>query len=132
MNTPALITALAAIVVIAVVIFLLRQEQKEQVSAEDLQKRIDQGERILLVDVRSAQEYADGHIPDAILLPHKGLPDSMNEISTQHDQVIVLYCERGPRALLAQNALTGAGFLSVLHLEGDMSGWRANGLPVEK
>ena len=48
------------------------------------------------------------------------------------DAGIVVYCERGGRAAQATDLLLSAGFRNLSHLEGDMSGWRADDLPIER
>ncbi len=61
------------------------------------------------------------------------LPSRIDEVRNlgKKDKIIV-YCERGVRANIAEETLKKAGFTEVLHLEGDMSGWRDGGLEVEK
>ena len=86
----------------------------------------------LLLDVRTAQEFQGGHVPGAINVPHTELTARLGEIEAARESGIVVYCESGRRAVAAADVLVGAGFEDVRHLEGDMSGWRAAGLPVER
>ncbi len=89
------------------------------------------GAPLVFVDVRTPEEFAAGHVPGAINVPRDQLPQRLAEFDAAQDTV-VLYCERGPRALAAAATLKSAGFTKVRHLTGDMSGWRSAGLPVEK
>ena len=89
------------------------------------------GEGLLFVDVRTPEEYASGHVPGAVNIPKDQLPSRLSELESARDRVVV-YCERGPRAQAAAATLTQAGFTGVRHLTGDMAGWRAAGLPIEK
>ena len=83
----------------------------------------------LLLDVRSADEFASGHVPGAVNVSHEQVAAQLGALDATRE--VVVYCERGPRAAKAAEVLRGAGF-RVRHLTGDMSGWRAQGLPVER
>jgi len=83
----------------------------------------------LVLDVRSAEEFASGHVPGAINLSHEQVAARVGELDRTRE--VVVYCERGMRAAKAAEVLSSAGF-EVKHLTGDMSGWREQGLPVER
>jgi rhodanese-related sulfurtransferase len=65
-------------------------------------------------------------------IPHDVLEQHLGEISRDHGQEVVVYCEKGGRAAKAAAVLTAAGFTSVRHLTGDMAAWREAGLPIAK
>jgi rhodanese-related sulfurtransferase len=83
----------------------------------------------LVLDVRSAEEFASGHVPGARHVPYDQVEARLAELGPPRE--VVVYCERGPRASKAAAALGAAGF-TVRHLTGDMSGWRAQGLPLAR
>jgi rhodanese-related sulfurtransferase len=83
----------------------------------------------VIIDVRTAQEYAGGHIPGALNIPYDEVADRISEVEAPHG--VALYCLVGPRARRGEAALLGAGYGDVLHLEGGLSAWEAAGLPVE-
>jgi rhodanese-related sulfurtransferase len=83
----------------------------------------------LVLDVRSAGEFESGHVPGARHVPYDQVETRLAELGPPRE--VVVYCERGPRAAKAAAVLTAAAF-TVRHLTGDMSGWRAQGLPVER
>jgi rhodanese-related sulfurtransferase len=83
----------------------------------------------LVLDVRSADEFASGHVPGAINVSHDQVAARIGELGPARE--VVVYCERGTRAAKAAEVLSGAGF-TVKHLSGDMSGWREQGLPIER
>jgi rhodanese-related sulfurtransferase len=83
----------------------------------------------LLLDVRTADEFASGHVPGAINIHVDELAARTGELDAQRE--VVVYCERGPRARKAADALVAAGFTDVKLLSGHMSGWRDAGLPTE-
>lgn len=99
----------------------------------ELMQRIKAGHAGLILDVRSPEEYAEGHVPDAINIPYDQLNARLAEIASYKEKDIVLYCRSGKRAGIAANILQAAGFSKLLHLDGDMGGWLSNGnLPVKK
>ncbi len=102
------------------------------ISAEAALDRIERGNAPLVLDVRTPEEFAAGHVPGARNLPHDQLPARLAELESARTSGVIVYCERGGRAARAIQALRAAGFENVQHLGGDMSGWRGEGLPVER
>ena len=103
-------------------------EKSASVSSSELLSWMDQGRGSLVLDVRSPEEYASGHVPGAVNIPYAELPDRISELGGPSAEVVV-YCESGRRAGVAEEVLRQAGFSRVLHLEGDMGAWREQGLP---
>ncbi len=102
----------------------------ENINAPELKKRIDAGEPIFLLDVRSSMEYQhDGHLPGSRLLPLNVLSKRMDEIPS--DQTIVCVCRSGNRSMFAAEQLAAAGFENVINLSGGMFGWQMSGYPVQ-
>lgn len=102
----------------------------EQMSPQVLMSRLETAAAPLVLDVRSPAEYAAGHIPTALNLPYREIPQRWPELADLTTQEIVVYCEIGVRAGLAEATLEQAGFQQVVSLAGDLRGWRAAGLPV--
>ena len=86
----------------------------------------------LLIDVRTPQEYADGHIPGALNMPHEAIGDYVEQLNDAKDKPIIIYCRSGRRAQIAMQMLEQKQFTGISHLEGDMLGWTEAGLPVER
>lgn len=86
----------------------------------------------LLIDVRTASEYVEGHIQGAINIPHKQLKGRLAEILNAKDKNIVLYCHSGMRAQVALEILEENNFSQVKHLKGDYPAWNENKLPILK
>ena len=101
-----------------------------EISNREALALIESGQSPRFVDVRTPQEFASGHVPGAINIPRDQLARRLAELEDARDRLVV-YCERGPRAAAAAATLADAGFTGVRHLEGDMSGWRAAGFPIE-
>ncbi len=103
-----------------------------EISAQDILDTPPKAEGPVLVDVRAPSEYEAGHVPRAINIPVGEMADRLPELGPHREQAIVVYCEQGGRALKAAAILGSAGFPNIRHLKGDMSAWRAAGLPVER
>jgi rhodanese-related sulfurtransferase len=100
-----------------------------EISAEAVLASAGQANAPLVLDVRSPEEFASGHVPGALNLPHEEVAARIGELDPVRE--VVVYCERGTRAAKAATVLRDAGF-RVQHLTGDMSGWREQGLAVER
>ena len=104
----------------------------KQIDATELIEQIQIDKAPVILDVRTPKEYLEGHIPGAINIEYRELPSRIDEVSKLSEKnKIVVYCERGVRANIAEETLRKAGFTDVLHLEGDMSGWRERGFEIE-
>jgi rhodanese-related sulfurtransferase len=86
----------------------------------------------LILDVRSPEEFAQGHVPGARNIPHDQLEARLAELGSDRGRNLVVYCESGRRAGIAEGTLLAAGFSAVHHLEGDMKAWREAGRPSER
>lgn len=95
-----------------------------------LKRRIDSGERLVLLDVRSHEEYAhDGHIAGSRLLPLPMLAMRVDELPK--DTPIICVCRSGNRSQVAAELLAGRGFTSLFNLTGGMVAWRRANLPTQ-
>ena len=81
----------------------------------------------LLVDVRTPEEFASGHIPGAVNIALQTLPQQMATLPKE--QPVVLYCRSGARSREAASMLSQGGFSDIYDLGGFIE-WRAQGLPV--
>ncbi|MCK6627004.1 MAG: rhodanese-like domain-containing protein [Anaerolineae bacterium] len=97
---------------------------------QELYQRLQKQEPLVLVDVRSPDEYEqDGHIRGSRLLPLPVLLQRSNELPK--DTPIICICRSGNRSHIACEQLAGRGFTNVTNLVGGMIGWSRSGLPVE-
>lgn len=83
-----------------------------------------------VLDVRTPEEFASGHVPGAVNIPHDELAQRLAEVPKDRD--VVLYCRSGRRAQVAGEVLAGNGYSRLQHLEGDMVAWVEKGRPVEQ
>jgi rhodanese-related sulfurtransferase len=86
---------------------------------------------VVVLDVRTSEEFAAGHVPGSVNVPHDQVESRLAELAGAKDKDVVLYCRSGRRAQMAADVLAQAGFRRLSHLEGDYPGWSAAGLPTE-
>ena len=91
------------------------------ISAIELKKRLDAGEKLCVIDVREPDEFATCKIPGAILIPLQTLPERFNEID--RTATIVLQCHHGRRSLMALEFLREKGFANLINLTGGIDAW---------
>lgn len=85
----------------------------------------------IVLDVRSPEEFARGHIPGALHVPYTEVAERISELNSARGMAV--YCAVGPRARKAEVLLTSAGYQGPLfHIEGGMQAWVLEGLPVER
>ena len=98
-----------------------------------LGERIAWADRALVVlDVRTPAEYAEGHVPGAINIPNGELAARVAELADAKSRDIVVYCRSGVRAAQALDVLDKAGFKRLFHLQGDYNRWTEEARPVVK
>lgn len=103
------------------------------IEPEALNARLQQRDATLvLLDVRTPQEFAAGHIPGARNIPYDELPARAAELPAAAEQQLVMYCATGKRAERAIERLREHGYANLLHLRGDFAQWQAKGLPQAK
>jgi phage shock protein E len=106
-------------------------DEPATIEPQTLVERLAWGDQTLVVlDVRTAAEYAEGHVPGALNIPHTELAARIAELEGARTRDIVVYCRSGKRAALALTELEGAGFKRLFHLQGDYTRWAADGRPV--
>jgi rhodanese-related sulfurtransferase len=103
-----------------------------ELTIQDVRKKLDAGEKFNLVDVREDHEWSAGHLPGA---KHLGKGIIERDIETQIPDTkaeIILYCGGGFRSALAADALQKMGYTNVHSMDGGFRGWKEANLPIEK
>lgn len=100
------------------------------VSANQLTRMVNSGSAVVL-DIRDAAEFKEGHIVDALHIPHAKINDRITELDAHKSKTIILADKMGQHAGMAGRALRAKGF-EVNRLQGGMSEWQNNNLPVVK
>ena len=99
------------------------------ITPEELQRRIDAGGRVDLIDVRTPAEFRELHAESARSAPLDAL-DPSSVAATRAGGPLYVICRSGSRARRACEQLTGAGLLDVVHVEGGTLAWASEGLPI--
>ncbi len=89
------------------------------------------GEDVLVIDIRERDEWVQGHLPDATHLSRSYLELQIEQIETDRDAQIVLYCAGGVRSLLAARNLQEMGYDNILSMIGGFNGWKNAGLKFD-
>ncbi|NYE07556.1 rhodanese-related sulfurtransferase/TusA-related sulfurtransferase [Bacillus niacini] len=97
---------------------------------EELEKKLDSNEMIVVIDVREAAEYAFNHIPNAVSIPLAELEDKLNGLNKE-DEIFVV-CRTGNRSDLAAQKLTEKGFTNVFNVVPGMSQWTGKTKGINK
>ncbi|MFO7982433.1 MAG: rhodanese-like domain-containing protein [Desulfuromonadales bacterium] len=100
--------------------------------ARELARLIRNRKAPKVLDVRSTFEYQGGHIPGAVHLPFWGALLHRRKLPDDKQAPLVITCEHGPRAEMAKAQLALLGYKNLDLLSGHMSGWRREGLKMEK
>jgi sulfur-carrier protein adenylyltransferase/sulfurtransferase len=105
----------------------LAKSQITEISAQELKRRLDAGEKPTLVDVRERDEFIQGHLPGATFIPRGHLELQIEQHQPDRNKPVVLYCAAGNRSALAARNLQEMGYTNVVSLIGGFTGWKNNG-----
>lgn len=89
-------------------------DSKKDITKEDISSYIKQG--AIIIDVRSPQEYKEGHVDGAICIPDYQIKRSIQTYIPDKNQIIVLYCSTGHRSQTAQKILENIGYSNVYNV----------------
>lgn len=127
---------LLALGLLAVVAFLPRLigrlRQKPMLNIPELKQRLDAGEDILVLDVRSAEDFVgeQGHIAEAMNISLEELLNRLAELRDYEERPIILVCRTDRRSSLAAKLLVREGFADVRVAKGGMTNWNQHGYPL--
>ena len=88
------------------------------ITAEEAKQIMDGEEGYIILDVREQDEYDAGHIPGAILIPYTQIKEKANEMLTDKDQLILVYCRSGRRSKIAAETLVELGYTNIKEFGG--------------
>lgn len=92
-------------------------EAYHKITAEEAKKMIDEG-GVIVVDVRRADEYAQKHIPGAVLVPNEDIGEEQPELLPDKDAVLLVHCRTGIRSKQASDKLVELGYTNVYDFGG--------------
>ena len=88
------------------------------ITAEEAKQIMDSEEGYIILDVRTQEEYNQGHIPGAIVISHEEIAEKAKEVLTEKDQLILVYCRSGRRSKIAAEALVELGYTNIKEFGG--------------
>ena len=88
------------------------------ITAEEAKKFMDSEEGCIILDVRTREEYDQGHIPGAILIPDTEIEAKAADLLPDKDQLILVYCRSGRRSKLAAQSLADLGYTNIREFGG--------------
>lgn len=90
----------------------------EQITAEEAKKIMDSGEEHIILDTREQDEFDEGHIPGAILIPYTEIENEAEEMLPDKDKLILVYCRSGRRSKIAAESLAKLGYTNIKEFGG--------------
>lgn len=101
-------------------------------NVQETKKRLDAGEKFILVDVREESEWAAGHAAGAIHLGKGIIERDIEQRIPDQSATVVLYCGGGFRSALVADNLQKMGYKNVISMDGGWKGWVGAGYPTTK
>ena len=95
-----------------------RANTYEQITPAEAKALMDSGEGYVILDVRTPEEFAAGHIAGAILIPDHEIGEKAESILIDKDQLILVYCRSGRRSKNAANELAALGYTNIKEFGG--------------
>ena len=117
---------------LVVVILLIRSNAVKggkKITPQDLVSLTNQ-DAAKLIDLRSPNEFADGHITGSINIPYADIEDRLHEIKLQEGKSLVLICDSGSQSANAGEVLNKSGYQNTVILSGGIGGWKLDNLPL--
>ena len=96
----------------------------EDIQIEELKNRLDQGEKLHIIDVREEYEFDEFNI-GALLIPLGELPNKLQQLAHLKNEEIIIHCRSGARSNSAKMFLLDNGFANVRNVLGGMLDWRS-------
>jgi rhodanese-related sulfurtransferase len=104
----------------------------KETDVADVKRRMESGEKFLLVDVREDNEWANGHLPGAVHMGRGIIERDIETAVPDTDTKMILYCGGGFRSALVADNLQKMGYTKVESMDGGWKGWVSAGLPAAK
>ena len=88
------------------------------ITAEEAKAIMDSEDGYIILDARTQEEYDQGHIPGAIVISHEEIMEKAEDVLTDKDQLILVYCRSGRRSKIAAEALVELGYTNIREFGG--------------
>jgi len=104
----------------------------KETNVAEVKRRIDAGEKFLVVDVREDSEWANGHLPGAVHMGRGIIERDIEQKVPDTGTKLILYCGGGFRSALVADNLQKMGYTNVESMDGGWRGWLEAGLPTSR
>lgn len=127
-----------ALALLAIAMFLprliARLRQKPMMEISELKQKLDIGQNMLVLDVRTAEDFIgeQGHIASVTNIPLEELESRLDEVMDYQEQTVAIICRTDKKSVKAARILAQKGFADVHVTRGGMTEWAANGYPIER
>jgi phage shock protein E len=114
----------------ALVASLCLAAEPRNLSSVQAQALLAKDKKVLLLDVRTPEEYRQAHLRGALLIPLNELAQRAREIP--RDRPLLVYCSVGARSVSAAGLLAARGYRDIYQMSDGLVGWYKNGFPIER
>jgi rhodanese-related sulfurtransferase len=110
----------------------MNAQNKIEVNSKEVNSMLQKNKKLVILDVRTADEFNAGHIQGAINIDIRQ-PNSLNTIDKlDHNAQYIVHCRTNHRSGIAVEHMVQSGFKTVYQMMDGFNGWIQNGLPVKK
>lgn len=99
-------------------------------NASELKNALEKEKDFVLVDVRTPDEYKAGHLSGSLLVPLDTIDRNAENVLTDKDKKLFVYCRTGRRSAEAVGKLRSMGYTNVYDVSGGITAWQASGYPI--
>ena len=101
---------------------ICKRKDKDDITIQELNYMIKKLDNAILMDVRSTQEYAEGHLPYSINLPLYEIENRVKNIISDLSSIVIVYCQSGKRSKQGIKILKKKGYTNLYNLENGLDG----------
>lgn len=98
-------------------------EHVKNINSEEAHKFIENNKDVIIIDVRTQQEYKSGHIPGSKSIPLSEFKSRIGELKNYKETPIIIHCASGSRSSSAVRVLVNNGFHNIYHMNRGLRGW---------
>ena len=120
-----------SVIVIVIMAFILYRKfttatdkNVKNVNAQEAHELLEKNKNVIVIDVRSKQEYNSGHIPGSKSIPVGEISSRISEIAKYKDSPILIHCASGSRSASAVRVLSKNNFSDIYHMNRGLVGWK--------
>ncbi|UZD22401.1 rhodanese-like domain-containing protein [Algoriphagus halophytocola] len=132
MKTPKFLLTVVLLVTLTSGYCFAQNQAVKTLSPAQTEKLAKDSEAVVLIDVRTPEEVAEGHLKGAKPIDIKSETFQQQTAKLDKNKTYILYCKAGVRSEQAARRMLESGFTSIYSLEGGIDAWKAAGKPIEK